>query len=500
MDIREAKQQVKDTVEAYLACDDAGMPRITSAEQRPIFLLGAPGIGKTAIVSQVADELDIGLVAYSMTHHTRQSALGLPFIVHKTYRSGAEFDISEYTMSEIIASIYDYMEESGHDTGILFLDEINCVSETLYPSMLQFLQFKTFGRHRVPEGWIVVCAGNPPEYNRNVHEFDIVTMDRLRRVDIEPSFEAWRVFSRERAVHPAITTYLEVRPDDFYLVESTPEGKSFVSARSWSELSELMALLEDLGKSVDSLVIGQYVQHPEIAARFASYYELFTKYRSDYQVEAILAGEAPEGIVERARDAAFDERLALMALLLESLGTAMRPLPEREQALGRTRDALRAVRNRFSNLDDAAEDAPSFAEAFEEARQGLAGKTRPVRGTSIRSQEAARVDARTQAFMRELAVLPSYDAAADAYRTHVTMLEADVAGASRQIDNAYAFIGEAFGEGSEMLVFTTELTARRDTALFIARHGNETYAAKSAVLSTASHRDAIFDEIDALTQ
>ena len=67
-----------------------------------------------------------------MTHHTRQSALGLPFIVRKTY-GGKEYNVSEYTMSEIIASVYDLMEDTGVKEGILFLDEINCVSETLAP-------------------------------------------------------------------------------------------------------------------------------------------------------------------------------------------------------------------------------------------------------------------------------------------------------------------------------------------------------------------------------
>ena len=164
MNIAEAKHQIKTTVDGYLTRDETGAYAIPLEAQRPLFLLGAPGIGKTAIVGQVASELGIGLVSYSMTHHTRQSALGLPFIVHRDY-GGESFDVSEYTMSEIIASIYDYMEATGLDRGILFLDEINCVSETLYPSMLQFLQFKTFGRHRVPDGWVVVCAGNPPEYN-----------------------------------------------------------------------------------------------------------------------------------------------------------------------------------------------------------------------------------------------------------------------------------------------------------------------------------------------
>ena len=164
MNIADATEQIKDTVEAYLLKDDAGMYKINPARQRPVFLIGAPGIGKTAIMEQIAQELQIGIVSYSMTHHTRQSALGLPRIVHNDFE-GFEYDSSEYTMSEIVSSIYDYMDETGLRAGILFLDEINCVSETLYPSMLQFLQFKTFGRHRIPHDWIIVCAGNPPEYN-----------------------------------------------------------------------------------------------------------------------------------------------------------------------------------------------------------------------------------------------------------------------------------------------------------------------------------------------
>ena len=136
----------------------------------------------------------MGIVSYSMTHHTRQSALGLPRIEHREFE-GFEFDASEYTMSEIVAALYDYMERTGLRRGILFLDEINCVSETLYPSMLQFLQFKTFGKHRIPDGWVVACAGNPPEYNRSVHEFDIVTLDRLREIDVEPDYGVWKDYA-----------------------------------------------------------------------------------------------------------------------------------------------------------------------------------------------------------------------------------------------------------------------------------------------------------------
>ena len=88
-------------------------------------------------------------------------------------------------MSEIIASVYRCMEETGLSEGILFLDEINCVSETLAPTMLQFLQKKTFGTHKIPDGWIIAAAGNPQEYNRSARELDLVTRDRVRMLPIE---------------------------------------------------------------------------------------------------------------------------------------------------------------------------------------------------------------------------------------------------------------------------------------------------------------------------
>ena len=170
MDIKRAKQEIKDSIEAYLAKDEFGEYLIPAIRQRPILLMGAPGIGKTQIMEQIARECKVGLVSYTITHHTRQSAVGLPFIKEKTF--GQEtFSVTEYTMSEIIASVY---EKDGKNRSqrrnFFFIDEINCVSETLAPMMLQFLQGKTFGNQKVPEGWVIVTAGNPPEYNKSVRE------------------------------------------------------------------------------------------------------------------------------------------------------------------------------------------------------------------------------------------------------------------------------------------------------------------------------------------
>ena len=293
MNISKAKEQIRNAIRAYLTKDDLGNYVIPVEKQRPVLLIGPPGIGKTAIMEQLASELGIGLISYSMTHHTRQSAIGLPFISRKVY-GGTECDVTEYTMSEIIASVYDLMETTGVKQGILFLDEINCVSETLSPLMMQFLQYKVFGGHRLPEGWIVVTAGNPSEYNDSAREFDIVTLDRLKKIEVEPDFEAWKEYASAVHMHPAVMSFLQSKRNHFYHVETTVSGKSIVTPRGWEDLSKMLLLYEKNGIEADEDLIVQYLQNNSTAKEFNVYLGLFNKYKEEYPVDAILNGEAAE--------------------------------------------------------------------------------------------------------------------------------------------------------------------------------------------------------------
>lgn len=391
-------------------------------------------------MEQIAEECKIGLVAYTITHHTRQSAVGLPFIKEMEF-AGKEYSITEYTMSEIIASVYRKIEE-GCPEGILFIDEINCVSETLAPTMLQFLQCKTFGNQAVPEGWIIVAAGNPPEYNKSVREFDMVTLDRVRCMQVEADLGVWKAYARSRHIHGAILSYLELRPKNFYRVEADVDGLQFVTARGWEDLSILMQTYEEMGLPVDETVVGEFLHHKDVAEDAAAYFDLYQKYKDDYGIPLILEGKIRPEVFARIYDAAFDERLSVVNLLLDGLQNLFRSYGKEKAKTDRDFAALKEYRN--------SEGAKK--EVFEEKKEAF-----------------------------------------DIQRKTLETIEEKTAAA---LEHAFDFMEQAFEGGQEMVVFVTDLATVAESARFLAEHNCDRYLQYNQELLIGSKRAELLAELN----
>ena len=477
MNIASAKQVIKDTVRIYLKKDEYGEYCIPTVRQRPIFMLGAPGIGKTAIMEQIASEMGIAFVSYSMTHHTRQSALGLPYITTKKF-GDTEYSITEYTMSEIIASVYEAIDKRGVKEGILFLDEINCVSETLGPSMLQFLQYKTFGRHSLPEGWVIVTAGNPPEYNRSVREFDVATLDRMKVITVEPELKAWMEYARERSLHGAILAYLDVKKEDFYVMDMSPEGRAYVTARGWEDLSEMMKLSEEEKITIDETLISQYLRSERVAKDFAAYYDLYIKYKTDYHIAEILEGRAPESIYEKMNGASFDERLSVLSMLTESVSGDMK------ETLVEA-DAVRTLTPVMKSIKDMSEKGADDSELLGIIRKALGAQENNLKLLQERgnlSRHRRRSIALTIDFYNDC-LKPGEGVKAedgslsclDSYNSEVAKLKEKAMTSSSRLSNLISFVRKACEGGNEPMILATRLTSDTWSSRFISTFGNEDY-------------------------
>ena len=310
--IEKAKEAIKDGVRGYLLKDEKGHYVMNEVNRLPFYLEGSPGIGKTEIVHQIAKELNLGYVSFSLVHHTRNSLLGLPVI--KELENGDKYTC--YTMSEIIAKVLEQVE-TGYQEGILLMDEFPCMSETILPAMLSFLQTKNIGTHKLPEGWVIVLCGNPPAYNKTARTFDAAIMDRIRKLEIAFEPEVFLKYGEETNMHPVILDYLMVHQENVYRYKNERKQLELVTCRGWENVSHMLKTYEILEQPVDKEAIYQYLKSEEVSAEFYQFYSQYCLGINPKCIEDILNGIRSERYVKRYQSIDYHQKWKLLDYIVD---------------------------------------------------------------------------------------------------------------------------------------------------------------------------------------
>ena len=359
--VKEVKEEIKKGIRAYIQKDEQGEYCLKSVNRIPFYLEGKPGIGKTEIVRQVASELGIGFVNFSITHHTRNSLLGLPVI--------SELECgkyTEYTMSEIIAAVVE-KEEAGQKEGILLLDEFNCASETIMPTMLAFLQTRNIGKYRLPEGWSIVLCGNPTTYNKSARVFDAAILDRVRKMEVEYNIKDFLEYAKKNKFHASILEFLEVNKHYFYRCGDGKTDTEIVTSRGWENLSHTLKMYEKLDQSIDDKLIYQYLKSVEVAHAFSDFYWMFMGKISVNELRDITNNKNTEKYRALAQIENFQFRWKLVEQLSNTLITdvseQMERIEERGQNVLLYADVSKKIENTISFLERL-DDAQSLLESL----------------------------------------------------------------------------------------------------------------------------------------
>lgn len=498
--IAQAKEEIIHTVQAYTAKDEKGNYKIPLVCQRPMLLMGPPGIGKTAIMKQIAREEKIGLVEYTLTHHTRQSAVGLPILKKKNF-GGKEYTVTEYTMSEIIASVYQCMEQQQVSEGILFLDEINCVSETLAPTMLQFLQNKTFGTHRLPPGWVIVAAGNPERYNKSVREFDMVTLDRVRSMEIEADYRVWRAYAQKRQIHTAVLAYLDLKQENFYQIREKQEGSCFVTARGWEDLSRILQVYEELEIPVTKELVEEYIRDGEIAADFAGFYQLCRKYEKEWEPDRLFSLENRENPTEKAKlleGAGLDEKLLLMNGLEQGL-------TERVKTCLLEKAYMNGIYEELARIKKEAAGGRAFDEILESCICGKKERDAILKDQGLLSGEEWEIRQRVTRWLQEKrqerkllegqTEAPSFPWLKETFYRETLKLKRAEEEVKDALEYSITFMKGVCVKGQELALFLTHLSGNEEIMAFIRQHGCETYLKEGEILLASEAEEALKKEI-----
>jgi len=195
-------------------------------------LHGRPGVGKTQIVQQMADRIGAKLFDLRLTTIEPQDLRGLPYYDHERRRT------------------VWYRPEDLPDEGpaVLFLDELTAASPYLQPTVYGLLQERRVGRHVLPESVFVVAAGNAVEDGAVAYEMGTALSDRLVHMTVRASAADWLDnFAVPKGLHPAVTAFIQVRPDLLETTEAALERGQMIAAtpRSWERVSRILRAVPD---------------------------------------------------------------------------------------------------------------------------------------------------------------------------------------------------------------------------------------------------------------
>lgn len=277
------------------------------APVRPVFIWGAPGIGKSALVEQFAREAGLPCVSLLGSQLAPEDIIGIPQI---------RGDVSQFLPPKMIAR---------PDPYVLFLDELNACSNDVQKAFYSLIYERRVGEYHLPEGSVVIGAGNRTQDSAIVRMMSSALINRMLHVQLKPDAKQWLEWGWQSGLHPWVLEYITQRPDHLFS-EPPKTEEPFSTPRSWHMLSDALkafgAGAADVSEaSLRMLACGCLT--PSHAGMFVA----FTKQLKDkYLLDAVIKGDARWPDKPGDRDVLYFLAQSFRARLLHDLPESKKSL------------------------------------------------------------------------------------------------------------------------------------------------------------------------------
>lgn len=291
------------------------------APVRPVFIWGAPGIGKSALVEKFAEEVGLPCVSLLGSQLAPEDIIGIPQI------SG---DVSEFLPPKMIAR---------KDAYVLFLDELNACSQEVQKAFYSLIYERRVGEYHLPEGSIVIGAGNRSQDSAIVKMMSSALVNRMFHVQLKPDAKQWLAWAYENELHPYITDYITQRPDHLFS-EPPKTEEPFSTPRSWHMLSDALKSYDIKGEGLSEnllKMLGFGCVSPSHAGMFVA----FTKQvKNKYMLSEIIKGTQYWPDKPEDRDVLYFLAQSFRGQLLHDLPKDKKRLDKEKQNLAHRAKAL----------------------------------------------------------------------------------------------------------------------------------------------------------------
>lgn len=195
----------------------------------PAYLAGPPGIGKSAVIRQYAQENGLQLVTLMLSQIEPSDVRGLPFLDKEAGRT--RWLIPEF-----------YPDSDSNSRGILFLDELANAEPRVQVAAYQLLLDRKVGEYTLPPGWVCFAAGNRLEDNANVYEMSSALADRLVFFNVSCEARDWLAWAQNNDIAPEVLAFIQVKPDflNGNQMQQTADQVIVPTPRSWERVSQIV--------------------------------------------------------------------------------------------------------------------------------------------------------------------------------------------------------------------------------------------------------------------
>lgn len=270
------------------------------ATVRPVFIWGAPGIGKSAMVETFAEEVGLPCISLLGSQLAPEDIIGIPQINGET---------SEFLPPKMIARKEPY---------ILFLDELNACSQEVQKAFYSLIHERRIGEYHLPEGSIVIGAGNRTQDSAIVKTMSSALVNRMFHVQLKADAKQWISWAYEAEIHPWVIDYITQRPDHLFC-EPPKTEEPYSTPRSWHMLSDSLKEY-GAGKRELSDDCLRMIVYGCISASHAGMFLAYTKQlKNTHLLSDIIKGEAVWPSKPEERDVLYFLAQSFRAKLLHEL-------------------------------------------------------------------------------------------------------------------------------------------------------------------------------------
>ena len=195
-------------------------------QKLPVFIWGAPGIGKSSIVKQIASEQNLEFLDLRLSLLDPTDLKGIPFFNAKT--------------NEGVWAKPSFLPSQKDSKGILFLDEINTAPPAVQASAYQLILDRRVGEYELPDGWSIVAAGNRENDRGVVYKMPAPLANRFVHFDMEVDFDDWKAWAYSAKIDTSIIAYLAYDKSMLFTFDAKTNEKSFATPRSWEYVANIV--------------------------------------------------------------------------------------------------------------------------------------------------------------------------------------------------------------------------------------------------------------------